>query len=59
MKLSINWLKDYISLNKSVDEIADSLTVTQGVLPLNSFNHNIEFTQTSSTNAFGTCGIKV
>ena len=40
-------------------EIADSLTVTQGVLPLNSFNHNIEFTQTSSTNAFGTCGIKV
>ena len=40
-------------------EIADSLTVTQGVLPLNSFKHNIEFTQTSSTNAFGTCGIKV
>ena len=27
MKLSINWLKDYISLNKSVDEIADSLTM--------------------------------
>ena len=40
-------------------EMADSLTITKGVLPLNSFSHNIEFTQTSSTNAFGTCGIKV
>ena len=40
-------------------EMADSLTITEGLLPLNSFKHNIEFTQTSSTNAFGTCGIKV
>ena len=39
--------------------MADSLTITEGLLPLNSFKHNIEFTQTSSTNAFGTCGIKV
>jgi hypothetical protein len=40
-------------------EMAESLTVTRGVLPLNSFKENIEFTQTSATNAFGTCGIKV
>lgn len=40
-------------------EMADIFTITRGVLPLNSFKHDIEYTQTSSTNAFGTCGIKV
>ena len=40
-------------------EIAESIELTRGVLPLNTFEANIDFAQTHSTNAYGTCGIKV
>ena len=40
-------------------EIAESIELTRGVLPLNTFAANIDFAQTHSTNAYGTCGIKV
>jgi hypothetical protein len=40
-------------------EIAESIELTRGVLPLNTFSANIDFAQTHSTNAYGTCGIKV
>jgi len=40
-------------------EKAESIQITRGVLPLNSFKANIDFAQTHATNAYGTCGIKV
>ena len=40
-------------------EKAESIEITRGVLPLNSFQANIDFAQTYATNAYGTCGIKV
>jgi len=40
-------------------EKAESIEITRGVLPLNSFKANIDFAQTHATNAYGTCGIKV
>jgi hypothetical protein len=40
-------------------EKAESIEITRGVLPLNTFKANIDFAQTSATNAYGTCGIKV
>ena len=40
-------------------EKAESITITRGVLPLNTMKANIDFAQTYSTNAYGTCGIKV
>lgn len=40
-------------------EKAESVVLNRGVLPLNSFNRNIDFKQTSATNAYGTVGIKV
>lgn len=40
-------------------EKAESIEITRGVLPLNSFKANIDFAQTYATNAYGTCGIKV
>ena len=40
-------------------EKAESIEITRGVLPLNTMDANIDFAQTYSTNAYGTCGIKV
>jgi hypothetical protein len=40
-------------------EKAESIEITRGVLPLNTFKANIDFAQTDATNAYGTCGIKV
>ena len=40
-------------------EKAESIEITRGVLPLNTFKSNIDFAQTDATNAYGTCGIKV
>ena len=40
-------------------EKAESIELTRGVLPLNTFKSNIDFAQTYATNAYGTCGIKV
>ena len=40
-------------------EMAESIELTRGVLPLNTFAANIDFSQTHATNAYGTCGIKV
>ena len=40
-------------------EKAESIELTRGVLPLNTFKANIDFAQTHATNAYGTCGIKV
>ena len=40
-------------------EKAESIEITRGVLPLNSFKADIDFAQTHATNAYGTCGIKV
>jgi len=40
-------------------EKAESIELTRGVLPLNTFKANIDFAQTYATNAYGTCGIKV
>ena len=40
-------------------EMAETMTLTRGRLPLNSFKQRIQFAQTAATNAFGTCGIKV
>jgi hypothetical protein len=40
-------------------EKAESITITRGVLPLNTMKANIDFAQTYSTNPYGTCGIKV
>ena len=40
-------------------EMAESIELTHGVLPLNTFAANIDFSQTHATNAYGTCGIKV
>ena len=42
MKLSINWLKEYIEFNKTLDEISENLTMignevesidTKGIIP--------------------------
>jgi len=40
-------------------EKAESVVITRGVLPFNSFDQNIDFKQTYATNAYGTVGIKV
>jgi ribosomal protein S3 len=40
-------------------EKAESVILNRGVLPLNSFEENIDFKQTYATNAYGTIGIKV
>lgn len=40
-------------------EKAESVVLSRGVLPFNSFNQNIDFKQTYATNAYGTVGIKV
>lgn len=40
-------------------EKAESIVITRGVLPLNTMKANIDFAQAYSTNAYGTCGIKV
>ena len=40
-------------------EKAESLEITRGILPLNTVKANIDFAQTYSTNAYGTCGIKI
>jgi len=40
-------------------EKAETVVLSRGVLPFNSFNQNIDFKQTYATNAYGTVGIKV
>lgn len=40
-------------------EKAESVVITRGVLPFNTFDQNIDFKQTYATNAYGTIGIKV
>ena len=40
-------------------EKAESVVISRGVLPFNTFDQNIDFKQTYATNAYGTVGIKV
>jgi ribosomal protein S3 len=40
-------------------EMAESLSFQNGVLPLNSIGKDIQYGASSTTNAYGSCGIKV
>jgi len=40
-------------------EKAESIQISRGNLPLNTVYENIKFAQTSATNDYGTCGIKI